>query len=784
MRTRLTLLSAGALTRDIEVRAPAGTPLSAVRSVIAAQTGPFQPSDTTMWAGSRTLPDSAQIGGPGLRSGSVVGVGGPGPRHDHSNSVLRLHVVCGPDAGLLVGLPRGLVTVGRAPDCDVRLTDTDVSRQHLELAISTRGVSVRDLSSTNGARLLSDDGSAEQVIDSDGCDLPTGRYVRLGESIVCVAVIMLPAAATFMADDGGLIVNRPPRLTAELPTRQVMFDPPSRLNDRPGLPWLAAVLPAIAGVGLAWFMHNPQFLAFALLSPLLMFSTSIGDRLTGRRGRKRERTRAREQLNARRREVLELATSETRFRRNAHPDPAALLHTAVTPDSRIWERRRNDSDFLSIRLGLADRDATLTVRRGSESVEAPRLAAVPLVADLQSGPLGIFGPRQLTLAAARWSLGQIAALHSPTDVSVVAIVADDDASTWSWLRWLPHRSPATQRAEAAALEIAHTEEQRLTAMTRLLAEMSHRSGPENRGERRWHGPWIVVLVDRAARHASLPGIGRLLEHGAAVGITAICVDDERRRLPPACTSVAELTGDAGTRIRLQTTAGEDAAALTDRVNRTWAERLSRALSPLRDLTDDAAGSLPGSVRLLDLIGGGLDPRAVNERWEKTRVHGSTRSILGLAASGPFEIDLERDGPHTLIAGTTGAGKSELLQTFVAGLAVNCSPTDLQFVLIDYKGGAAFADCARLPHTTGLVTDLDGHLTERALRSLDAELSRRETLFADARTTDLTAYRLAEQHQQDPIGRLVLVVDEFAALAEELPDFVNGLIAIAQRGRSL
>ncbi len=134
----------------------------------------------------------------------------------------------------------------------------------------------------------------------------------------------------------------------------------------------------------------------------------------------------------------------------------------------------------------------------------------------------------------------------------------------------------------------------------------------------------------------------------------------------------------------------------------------------------------------------------------------------------------------LVAGTTGSGKSELLQTLVGSLATNASPNDLTFVLVDYKGGAAFGACAALPHTVGLVTDLDGPLTQRALTCLDAELRRRERLLADAGAVDLAAYRRAGHR----LARLVLVVDEFATLAEELPDFVRGLVSVAQRGRSL
>jgi S-DNA-T family DNA segregation ATPase FtsK/SpoIIIE len=157
-----------------------------------------------------------------------------------------------------------------------------------------------------------------------------------------------------------------------------------------------------------------------------------------------------------------------------------------------------------------------------------------------------------------------------------------------------------------------------------------------------------------------------------------------------------------------------------------------------------------------------------------------RTPLGLAADGPATLDLVRDGPHALIAGTTGSGKSELLRTLVAGLAANHPPDQLGFVLIDYKGGAAFAECAALAHTAGVVTDLDGHLAARALASLECELRRRERLFAAVGARDFAAYRECAEG----LPRLVIVVDEFAELAAELPEFVSGLVGVARRGRSL
>ncbi len=800
MRTRLTLRARSGLLRDVEIRGPYGTTVADVRDAFAVAVGRVSAptrsdSSPEVWAGSRNLPAAALLGGPGLRSGSVVGLDEPGPRDLVAQAILRLHIVGGPDAGTVYALPRGTVTVGRGIDCDVRLSDADCSREHLELAVTTAGISVRDLNSTNGTWLVRDDGSDPEPVEEHR-PISVGQYVAIGSSVLSLATVTTPAAATSLAQDGAQLVNRPPRLTSGPAAHAVEFPAAPGFGSAQALPWLAALIPALGGGALAWFMHNMQFLAFVLLSPVLMLATSVSERLSGRRSRCRERSDYRRKDSQAGADVLAQAAAETRLRRQAHPDPAELLHVAATPSARIWERRRLDSDFLDIRVGLADRPAWFEVRRGSVRVDPPLLRSVPVWTNLGDGALGVCGPRALVLGVARWALTQLACLHSPADLGLVAFLDDGDEPAWSWLRWLPHLGGSAGEREGS---LARSAEQRSALLSRLLARVD--AAPLH-DRRPWTGPWTVVLVDRASTLSDTPGLVRLLAEGPAVGITAVCLDDEQRRLPPSCASVIRLTGETGSRVQLRVASDsvharsrsevgdgdsgppfDGVEVLADQVRPSYVDRLARALAPLADPGSDVVSALPGAVRLLDLLQvQDVEPEQILARW--ARSDGRARTALGISAEGTFSIDLGRDGPHALVAGTTGAGKSELLQSIVAGLAVHSSPQDLQFVLIDYKGGAAFADCARLPHTAGLVTDLDGHLTERALRSLEAELKRRETLFAQAGTADLAGYRASAVHRCDPLGRLVLVVDEFAALAEELPDFVTGIVGIAQRGRSL
>ena len=217
----------------------------------------------------------------------------------------------------------------------------------------------------------------------------------------------------------------------------------------------------------------------------------------------------------------------------------------------------------------------------------------------------------------------------------------------------------------------------------------------------------------------------------------------------------------------------------DGTARRCARRLARFEDPELAVV---AADLPDVSRLIPLLDlDALNGSAIAARWRANGPHPPPRGPIGVTADDVFELDLVRDGPHGLVGGTTGSGKSELLRSMVAGLAASADPDHLTFVLIDFKGGSAFEACARLPHTVGMVTDLDEHLAERALRCLEAELQHRERVLRDAGVSDLPEYLRGGHGDAAPLPRLVVVIDEFATMKDELPDFIDALVGIAQRG---
>jgi S-DNA-T family DNA segregation ATPase FtsK/SpoIIIE len=760
MRVTLTLRS-GDRERDIEVVAEPGATVGQLRPLLADLTS--DRTTTTLFSGGRPLSPSALLGGTGLRSGCVIAVSAGGSRSASTGSTLQLRVIGGPDSGHVIALPRGCHLIGRAHQADLRLDDPDVSRRHAELSVDLRGISVRDLDSTNGTRLN------DTPVTAEPTTVGLGDVLRVGRSRLSVQAATEPPAAVTADGEGGLQVHRSPRIREPITRQPLEFPAEPALASRPRLQWLTALPPALFGVSCAIIMRNSQFLAFALLSPFTVLAGAAVDRRQWRRTSTRTRTLHAHAEGASRAELDERLAAEASRRHRDCPDAAAVLQAAAIPDCRLWERRPGDTGFLTVRIGIADQAADTTASRSGRLLPSEVIAAAPATVSLLDGTIGLAGPLSLVRGTARWVIGQLLALHSPRDLSIVALL-DGEIADWRWLRWAcaTVKAVATQPDEHRLL---------LTDLMGIIADRRARHSGDS-----WLGPRIVILLDRASGLARLDVLRVALEQGPAVGVTAICIDEESRMLPPFCRSTAVLASETGSVIELRRPGQSALRAVTDRVSPGWADQLARSLAPLRDAESTGAAELPGEVWLADLLGDvGVSARSLLCRWA---LPAPAATPIGMAATGPVELDLLRDGPHLLIAGATGSGKSELLRSLVTGLAARHAPDDVAFVLIDYKGGAAFAECADFPHTVGLMTDLDGHLTSRALSSLDAEIRRREGAFAAAGVADLEGYRRSPLNELQRMPRLVLVVDEFAYLAEELPNFLSGLIGIAQRGRSL
>jgi S-DNA-T family DNA segregation ATPase FtsK/SpoIIIE len=422
---------------------------------------------------------------------------------------------------------------------------------------------------------------------------------------------------------------------------------------------------------------------------------------------------------------------------------------------------------------------------GAATVEPTRqLFAVPVTVALrEAGVLGVAGRPALREALARWLVVQAAALHSPLDLAVVVLTALQ-LEPWAPLRWLPHLRTAGDGFFARVGCDEETVAARLAELSALLEQrLAAGQGEFQR---------IVVVLDGARRLREWPGVTDILRRGPGVGVHAICLEDDRLRLPEECRALCVLDDAEPPMLTVeQGTVGVIRGVVADQVTAAWAERAARALAPIRDVSRrDARAGIPAVVRLLDLLECATPtPAAIRRRWQAGG-H-SPRATIGAAEDGPLTIDLRRDGPHALIAGTTGSGKSELLKTLVCSLAFANRPDELNFVLIDYKGGAAFQGCEGLPHVVGMMTDLEPQSTERALTALSAELTRRETVLAAAGASDVYEYWDARARGAsgtgEPLPRLLLVIDEFAHVVggrNVLDDFVHGLVGIARRGRSL
>jgi S-DNA-T family DNA segregation ATPase FtsK/SpoIIIE len=724
----------------------------------------------------------------GLHEGAVVELA-PNGTGAWTRTPLELIVLTGPDAGRTVGLRAGRWTIGRDAANTIVLDDETISRAHCELELDEHGAgAVRDLGSANGTLVDGVEVAAEQT-----AEVSAGGVVQLG---AVAFTVRAPAEddrplgldlRRHIGPTGAVAFNRPPRLARPAPPGAL--EVPAEPGDPPPAHFSIAstIGPLILAVVMVAITRDLRFALFSLLSPVIGIGTYVESRRRNTKTTASDQKEYRAKLRQLQARVGDAGATERARRWQRTPDPAESLRRVALPSMRLWERRPGHEDFLSLYAGLgdvawrpqADSPSSKLPERVAATLAGDGLRAAPVGVELANGGVvGIVGDRRLALATARSLLCQAAVHHGPADLTVGVFVDEGRDADWEWTKWLPH----TRSADGDGEQWLSARRERSEALLRRLAS------------RAASGTALVVLDSDLLIEGRNAPARELLRGGPRapdarpddrLPVAGIVVSSSRDRLPAACNTVIEIISPDGDAIAHRTDSSDGGQELiVAGLSLATARRCARDLARFEDPELSIAGAgLPDSVRLLPLLElDAVTPDAIRRRWQRAGTPASPAGPVGVTEQGVFSLDLERDGPHALVGGTTGSGKSELLRSLIAALAATTDPRQLTFLLMDFKGGAAFDACARLPHTVGMVTDLDEALVERALRALEAELQYRERLLRKAEADNLRAYH--ERDHDEPLPRLVVVIDEFAKMAREQPELLAALVDVAQRGRTL
>ncbi|NNL14468.1 MAG: hypothetical protein HKO82_12380, partial [Acidimicrobiia bacterium] len=623
-----------------------------------------------------------------------------------------------------------------------------------------------------GYLLAGPDGPTVQVA-ADGSvsvESPGGvsRSVERGESFLLADTTWMVARP--QADgrrpepiEGRRSFNRPPRRLASDPAPDIVAPlPPEEPVARARLGMAMLVGPVLIGAIMA-VVFRPIMAVIALVGPLMVAMSWGEDRLRIRRQRRANAATwaaALERFEA----DLVLAAAEQRDRmQRRHPALPDVVKTGVEMQGELWERRSHHPDYLRVSVGVGclpwtprlptdelDSDAALLVDRNS------LLPAGPVELDLRPGSMiGISGDRPGAVALAAALVLRLSVHHGPADWRVAVVT--DSVVDWEWCSWLPQ---ARVDSLSGRYRLAADPED----VESVLAGVAEADTD------------LLVIVDSASfTPIQRTRLATLVDQAKAA---ALVVETSAEALPGSCGSLISVSGASGV-LDSPGSARPPVPFVVDGVQPDVAGFAARHLFGLDDPEEDCEGGrLPSEVSLASVSGGPPHARDLLDGWAGPPA--GLCATIGTTETGPLSVDLVADGPHGLIAGTTGSGKSEFLRSLIGSLAARYGPEQVTFALIDYKGGSAFDACADLPHVVGLVTDLDRQLGERALRSLRSELRHREEVLRSvgAESLDVLAGGTS------PLPRLVVVIDEFAALAGELPEFLPSLVDVAQRGRSL
>lgn len=486
----------------------------------------------------------------------------------------------------------------------------------------------------------------------------------------------------------------------------------------------------------------------------------------------------------------------------------------LTKNRQLWERKIDHSDFLALRLGIGNAPLELDIKYPEEhftmdedNLQAITRTIVDKSKDLNEVPISITLTEKYILGAVgRWNetrefmkqlLLQIIAFHSYEDVKLVFLIDEKRQEEWEFAKILPHVWSNDKQ-----LRFFATEYEEMCEISQYLERVLEARMEQEKEDYKSFSPYYIIITDNFKIAKSVPIVIKALKLKKNVGMNVIVLNENLSTLPNECTTFLSINGRSGAIFESELTSDKQKEFAIDNYTQGNFTNCCKKVANIPIKFTEDSYALPTLVDFLEMYGvGKVEQLNSIFRWKMSNPTTTLQAPIGIDAHGMlFKLDIHEKthGPHGLIAGMTGSGKSEFIITYVLSLAVNYHPNDVSFILIDYKGGGlagAFKNedtGVKLPHLAGTITNLDTLEMNRSLVSIQSELRRRQAIFNEARqalnegTIDIYKYQkfYHEGLVKEPVSHLLIISDEFAELKVQQPEFMDQLISAARIGRSL
>lgn len=711
------------------------------------------------------------------------------------------------------------MTIGVLPDCNLRLLDITESNEnikldnaggYLRLSITNTDLGVY----VNGNRVV----GITKIKNHDFISLGPYSFYFYEADLYCSKsdrIYFKGVSVEKVLESKSALEY--PKFNRNTRIKEVLSHEPITILDPPGIPQkptdslLMTLFPSLAMLVLIIVLRGVlsstggMYVIFSVCSMTLGIVTSVINFRKSKKAfkdsiKEREDTykayieRKQEEIdNARRIELNKLIEQ--------YPDQSVTLSRVFDFSGDLFDRTLRDDDFLHIRVGKGDRKAARVVEYkvkdslvlGDELQLIPEKLATdlltlkdaPVVVDLkETGILGVVGRRELTDELLKVFVQDLCCRQYYNDASMFLICSQEQAKNLEWVRFIPHFQKETGLARNVACDKDSCDMQ----YEYLFNILSFR---ESAKERRSKFPAIIVFVTSQMGIYSHP-VSKYMDRAKELGVFFVFLVESREELPLYCGNIIETTSQGNARLFDTSDKSEFVDFHYDSISDDTMWKMALKLSPIYCEDVSIEGNLPKNFSLFALLGiKGADDLDLAARWGGSDVTKSMAAPLGVKAGGEIiylDLHERHHGPHGLVAGTTGSGKSEILQSYVLSMATLYSPEEVGFVIIDFKGGGMANLFSELPHLIGAITDIDGKAINRSLMSIRAEIDKRKKWFAEADVNNIGDYIMKYKSCNDgsmmPLPHLILIIDEFAELKADQPDFMKEVISAARVGRSL